>query len=58
MRGSQLDQHKPEEYRDGYTVYCPNRKCSAQEISGHGGSIKEAEKIVSQRKLKSESNEN
>jgi hypothetical protein len=54
LRGSQLDQHKPEEKRDGYTVYCPNRQCPAQEISGHGSTVKEAEKIVSQRKLKSE----
>jgi hypothetical protein len=54
LRGSQLDQNKPEERRDGYTVYCPSRKCPAQEISGHGSTIKEAEKIVGQRKFKSE----
>jgi hypothetical protein len=48
--GTQMDPN------DGVTVYCANRKCPA-EISGHGDTVKEAEKIVSQRKLKSESNE-
>lgn len=46
--GTQLDP------KDGVTAYCANRKCEAQEISGHGSTVKEAEKIISQRKLKSE----
>lgn len=52
QRGTQLDP------TDGWTVYCANRQCEAQEISGHGGTIKDAEKIVSQRRLTSGNNDN
>lgn len=57
QRGTQLDQHLPEEKRDGVTVYCASRKCPAQEISGHGNTVREAEKILAQRKLKADNNE-
>jgi hypothetical protein len=49
LRGSQLDRHKPENERDGYTVYCPNRKCPAQEASAHGTTEKAALATLKER---------
>ncbi len=42
---------------DGITVYCPNRKCEAQEVSGHGSNETAAYKIVMSRRLTNENRE-
>lgn len=41
----------PGDTKHGTTVYCPNRDCSAQEVSGHGDNVKEAFDVV-QHKFK------
>jgi len=35
--------------KNGWTVYCPNKGCSAQEVGGHGKTEKDAYAIVLQR---------
>jgi hypothetical protein len=32
--------------RNGITVFCPNAKCSAQEVTGHGRTEQEAFEII------------
>jgi hypothetical protein len=32
--------------RDGMTVWCDNKECRAQEVSGHGRNIKEAYEVI------------
>jgi hypothetical protein len=40
VNGSSMNAH------DGVTVYCPNKLCTAQEVSGHGKDEKSAWEIV------------
>lgn len=43
IEGSQLNR------ADGITLYCPNRKCSAQEVAGHGANFEKAYDIIKQK---------
>jgi hypothetical protein len=42
----------PGDVKFGYMLFCPSRLCPAQEVSGHGGTVKEAFEII-QHKFKS-----
>jgi hypothetical protein len=35
--------------KDGVTVYCPNRQCPAQEVSGHGANMDKAFEVVQEK---------
>jgi transcription elongation factor Elf1 len=43
VRGSSMNRE------DGYTVYCGNLKCSAQEVMGHGRNVEAAYEIVKEK---------
>ncbi len=43
MMGNAMHPHSP---KYGVTLFCPNVKCPAQEVMGHGGNAKEAWAVV------------
>ena len=36
---------------NGYSLYCPHKDCPAQEVTGHGKTVKEAYIIVKEKYL-------
>lgn len=49
QRGHQVDAN------DGFTVFCANADCDAQEVSGHGNTEKAAAQIIREKFVDRES---
>lgn len=43
MNGNQTH---PNDTKCGVTVWCPSKDCPAQEVSGHGSSLKDAYAVI------------
>lgn len=46
MKGMDGEKMHPNDANYGYTLFCVNYKCSAQEVFGHGDNEKKAYEVV------------